>query len=534
MSGEFSISFDSALPELTGTDYATKSSIDYVVRLTWNEGDEISVINMSTGKALGGNLVADRTGSMTTFSGTLSGTVSQSDQLLFLYPCQDYASETDFSGLSLEGYFEEQDGSSPAAVPFIATAKATLSGLSVSSKPLDFEFGMSLFQMNLMNLPASTVIDEVFLYGFNTTAEFMIEGNELVSEYSEPGFISIMPESLSTNSSGARTVYFTCLPQPAIEDEDREMSVTMGEDVLYGLLPSAMVECAKNYIINKSDLEEISSVDLYPIELQSNVDGCYFEFTGGVDDPEEPYGAFGETITLTMVCADGYSLESLEVLDGEMESVEFEFAGTELSFVMPESSVTIIASFAPRQTPVDGGWNLVTSLSDVHDGDKVVIMAYSSTLADGSWSYCAMSNADVTTNPYKVKSTLVVPSDDFSTLDVSGANGLLELTVKYNEGESYPYQFLDERGNFLATASASGSTIQVAAESVMSANRFSYNWDMEPTVYNGGNYMKIWCTYAPSSSNQPYITSGFYYSKSLVYQFNSDIYYLARLYKWVE
>lgn len=345
LSGEFNVSFDSALPGLSAVDYATKSDIDYVVRLAWDEGDEISVVNMTTGKALGGSLVADKAGSITTFSGTLSGTVSPSDQLMFVYPCQDYASETDFTGIYLEGYFDEQDGSSPATLPFIATAKSTLSGLTASSKPLDFEFGMSLFQLNLMNLPESTDIDEVFVYGFNTSAEFSIQGNELVSEYSEPGFISIMSESLSTNASGARTVYFTCLPQPAFEDEDREMSVMMGDRVFYSTLPSALVGCAKNYILNKADLEEQFSSDLCEIVQEYNVDGCYFEFTGGVDDPEVPFGIVGEMVTMSLVCADGYVLETLEILDEESQPVEFEFDGSEVLFIMPDSCIWIVATF---------------------------------------------------------------------------------------------------------------------------------------------------------------------------------------------
>jgi len=259
VSGRFDISFDSQLPALDGSDYETRTSLDYVVRLTWTEGDEISVVNMSTGMTMIGNLRADRTSSITTFSGTLTGTASATDQLVFIYPCQNYTREERFSTLTMNGLFENQDGSNPADVPFVATARTTLSDLQVSAKPLDFQFRMSFFQLNLLDLPPSSQIDHVVISGLNSAVTFSRNGNNVTYLYSDPDVITLSPQSQSTNASGNRTVYFSCPPQTSVEDGDREICVWLGEDAYVAPFPSDQILMAKNYILNRSVFEKTAS-----------------------------------------------------------------------------------------------------------------------------------------------------------------------------------------------------------------------------------------------------------------------------------
>ena len=64
----------------------TKASLESVVRINWAKGDKLAVINLTTGKQLGGCLVADNNGSKTSFSPVdLVGSISDGDKLVFWY-----------------------------------------------------------------------------------------------------------------------------------------------------------------------------------------------------------------------------------------------------------------------------------------------------------------------------------------------------------------------------------------------------------------------------------------------------------------
>lgn len=105
--GDFSVTLDAELPEMSVVDLAvgsaeTKASTQYTVRIKWAAGDKLSVINLTTGKVLGGNLTANSSGTRTTFSGGLSGTVNEGDQIVYLYPGQDNEAEMDFTKIHVD------------------------------------------------------------------------------------------------------------------------------------------------------------------------------------------------------------------------------------------------------------------------------------------------------------------------------------------------------------------------------------------------------------------------------------------------
>ena len=112
VSGAFDVSLSAELPEMRVLDNnaaegETRASTQYTVRIKWAAGDKLSVINLTTGKILGGNLRADSGGNITTFSGTLSGTVNDGDVFLvglFLGVVRD-----DVLGQGVGGEFRHHD-----------------------------------------------------------------------------------------------------------------------------------------------------------------------------------------------------------------------------------------------------------------------------------------------------------------------------------------------------------------------------------------------------------------------------------------
>ena len=70
----------------------------------------------------------------------------------------------------------------------------------------------------------------------------------------------------------------------------------------------------------------------------------------------------GETVTLTLSANAGYQFGSISVKDASNNSVETATvtAGTEYTFVMPESNVTVSASFSPN-TPIETSYTVLDS-----------------------------------------------------------------------------------------------------------------------------------------------------------------------------
>lgn len=208
-SGEFNLSLYAELPEMSLPDNGissneTKASTQYTVRIKWVAGDKLSVINLSTGKILGGHLTANSSGTITTFSGALSGTVSEGDILAYLYPSQNNTTEETFSSANID--MSAQAGTT-GGVPLCVYCTSTASGDSFNNESLTFSYLMSYMMIGMSDIPSSALIKTLTLT--NVTNSFVLSIN------SERNGLSIMPHQgnivLSPNqtasSAGVKTVY---------------------------------------------------------------------------------------------------------------------------------------------------------------------------------------------------------------------------------------------------------------------------------------------------------------------------------------
>ena len=215
-SQEISCTMSATMPEFkAGGDPETKSSLESVVRVKWKKDDELSVINLTTGKQLGGCIKADSNGASTTFSPSgLSGSISAGDNLVFLLdnePSRRSASEKDFEPFTMD--FSSQKGnSSEVPIAVYANYTATENGTINAVNP-EFNFLMGYVQLAVSALPASTSVTELGIENLNTKCNFSISNNTFVTT-PQNGNITLS-EAFTANSKGTNTRYFSCFASPA-------------------------------------------------------------------------------------------------------------------------------------------------------------------------------------------------------------------------------------------------------------------------------------------------------------------------------
>lgn len=204
------------MPEFkVGGDPETKSSLESVVRVRWNKDDELSVINLTTGKQLGGCIKADKDGSSTTFSPSgLNGSITAGDKLVFLLdnePSRRSASEKDFEPFTMD-YSSQKGNANEVPIVVYADYTATANGTIEAINP-EFHFLMSYVQLAVSALPASTSVTELGIENLNTRCQFSISNHEFVKT-PQNGNITLS-QAFTANSKGTNTRYFSCFTSPS-------------------------------------------------------------------------------------------------------------------------------------------------------------------------------------------------------------------------------------------------------------------------------------------------------------------------------
>lgn len=249
LSGSFDFTVKATMPELE--ELQTKASTSVVVRLNWKEGDKLSVINLTTGKALGGDLVAKSTGVTTDFSGTLVGTVSSSDNLLFLYPSQSFATEEPFGEIDID--FSNQSGKSGVDVCVYAIGR--LGNVNVSGVSAAFKFLMSYVEMNLSDLEESGTISSVKVENMGagiTLASNSTKDDILATENN--GTITLTP-SAKINASGSCAVFLSTFASSAPSSE-RKVIVNTSNATVAADWSAAALKAGKFYNTILTGFEE--------------------------------------------------------------------------------------------------------------------------------------------------------------------------------------------------------------------------------------------------------------------------------------
>lgn len=191
-------------PSEENAEEGSRATTQYTVRIKWAVGDKLSVINHTTGKILGGQLIADASGTSTTFSGSISGTVRNGDIISYLYPAQGNSSEVDLNTISID--MSTQKGVT-GSIPLCVYATVVANDETFVNTTLSFSFIMSYVMISLSDIPASTTINKVILT--NVTNAFELQNNGSHNSFTflpKTGNITLTP-AITASATGVKTVY---------------------------------------------------------------------------------------------------------------------------------------------------------------------------------------------------------------------------------------------------------------------------------------------------------------------------------------
>lgn len=215
--GDFTLSLTADLPEMFVFESeedvpGTKAATQYTVRIKWSAGDKISVINLTTGKLLGGWLTANTSGFSSSFSGSLSGTVNSGDQIAYFYPAQENSSEINYSGIHVD--MSNQKGTT-GAVPLCVYSVVKATGNTFQNAQVSFNFFMSYIMIGMSDIPASAKIKSVTLTNVTTQFDLAINSGRTGFDITPTqGNIVLTPDSQTASASGVKTVY-AAIPESA-------------------------------------------------------------------------------------------------------------------------------------------------------------------------------------------------------------------------------------------------------------------------------------------------------------------------------
>ena len=197
---------ETSFPTIEADNVETKTSIQPRITLKWTDGDLISVINLTTGKNLLGDLVARVSDDQVYFEGELSGSVKTGDKLAAIYPSQNYSGISNVTDISFD--FSTQTCSSMQEVPFCAYSLFTCETTGVIKVESPFVIPVSFNQIAISNIEPNTKIEYIELS--NVGKNLSLKVNKSTGKLdltATSGKVRITPEAKQSGNDGSLFVY---------------------------------------------------------------------------------------------------------------------------------------------------------------------------------------------------------------------------------------------------------------------------------------------------------------------------------------
>lgn len=212
----------------TPAEGGTKASMEAVIRVNWTANDdEVSVVNATTKKILGGCLKAKESGVSVTFEGTVTGTINQNDKLYYIYPKLNNTGETAFADAGYDQKLSGQkyDATKPNEVCFYGYAE-DVAGTATISKKIQFNLVTAYAHLNMSNLPAKGApLTSIDVSNVNEGFTWKLSETNLTAEpYAGNNGISVTCDNCTITPSGNAVVRFT-LPASGASQQAREITV---------------------------------------------------------------------------------------------------------------------------------------------------------------------------------------------------------------------------------------------------------------------------------------------------------------------
>ncbi len=205
---------NTTMPGLEADSPVTKAEMKASVRLQWSDGDQISVVNLSTGKTMLGSLTAKVVGDKVRFEGDLSGAIKTGDKMAAIYPCQDYTGIVNIPDFSLD--LSDQSCTTKDDLSFVAYSLFDCKTTGIVDVSSDFKVPLSFNQIALATIDPETQIDYVELTNVGNGINFHANKEEGTLELTPSvGRVRISPESKLSGKNGALFAYCALAASPA-------------------------------------------------------------------------------------------------------------------------------------------------------------------------------------------------------------------------------------------------------------------------------------------------------------------------------
>lgn len=301
---------ETSFPSLEADNAETRSSIQPKITLKWSNGDSISVVNLTTGKNLLGDLVARVEDDQVYFEGDLSGSVRTGDKLAAIYPSQNYTGISNVTDISFD--LSNQTCSSMNEVPFFAYSLFTCESVGVVNVQSPFVIPVSFNQIAISNIEPNTKIDYIELSNVGNSLLFNVnKSSGTLDLTSTTGKVRITPEAKYSGDDGSLFAYCALAESKASE---RSIVVKALPNIYTAEWAKSAMSTSKYYTSIASDFTTTEYKDFMvsePSSLEVGAEGGKLIFNVSSNNKEWTASSIPD---LDITPSSGSNCENLEVV----------------------------------------------------------------------------------------------------------------------------------------------------------------------------------------------------------------------------
>ena len=301
---------ETSFPSIEADNIETKSSIQPRITLKWSDGDLISVVNLTTGKNLLGDLVARVDDNQVYFEGDLSGSVRAGDKLAAIYPCQNYSGISNITDISFD--FSAQTCSSMNEVPFCAYSIFTCETVGVVKVESPFVIPVSFNQIAISNIEPNTKIDYIEISNVGNNISFNVnKATGTLDVTSTSGKVRITPEAKQSGADGSLFAYCALAESNA---SARTITVKALPNIYTAQWAQSAMSTSKYYTSIASDFTSTEYKDFMvsePSSLEVGAEGGKLIFNVSSENKDWTVSSIPN---LDITPSSGSSCENLEVV----------------------------------------------------------------------------------------------------------------------------------------------------------------------------------------------------------------------------
>ena len=301
---------ETSFPTIEADNVETKTSIQPRITLKWTDGDLISVINLTTGKNLLGDLVARVSDDQVYFEGELSGSVKTGDKLAAIYPSQNYSGISNVTDISFD--FSTQTCSSMQEVPFCAYSLFTCETVGVVKVESPFVIPVSFNQIAISNIEPNTKIEYVELSNVGNNLSLNVnKSTGTLDLTSTAGKVRIVPQAKQSGNDGSLFAYCALAESNA---SARNIVVKALPYIYTAQWAQSAMSTAKYYTSIASDFTKVEYKDFMvsePSSLEVGAEGEKLIFNVSSENKDWTVSSIPN---LDITPSTGSSCENLEVV----------------------------------------------------------------------------------------------------------------------------------------------------------------------------------------------------------------------------